>query len=175
MAAVETRTGWNADEAVTRLFADHHLSLTRLAMLLTSDSGVAEEIVADAYVQLHARWRRLDDHGKALAYLRATVVNRSRSALRHRRVVDRHVASTSGSLPDAPSAESSALDRITSASILAALGALPDRQREALVLRYYGDLSESEIAETMGCSQGAVKSHLFRGMAALRRGAEQWS
>jgi RNA polymerase sigma-70 factor (sigma-E family) len=175
VAAVETRTGWNADEAVTRLFAAHHLPLTRLATLLTSESGLAEEIVADAYVQLHARWRLLDDQDKALAYLRAIVVNRSRSALRHRRVVDRHVASTSASLPDAPSAESAALDRITSASILAALAALPARQREALVLRYYGDLSESEIADTMGCSRGAVKSHLSRGMAALRRGAGQWS
>jgi RNA polymerase sigma-70 factor (sigma-E family) len=173
MAAVAERTGWNADEAVTRLFAAHYLTLTRLAALLTSEPAVAEEIVADAYVQLHARWSRLDDPDKALAYLRATVVNRSRSALRRRRVAERHVAAA-GPEPHAPSAEAGALDRLTAAAVVAAVAALPTRQREALVLRYYADLDEAAIAAAMGCSRGAVKSHLSRGLAALRRGAQQW-
>lgn len=174
MVVTDQATGWNADEAVTRLFAAHYQGLVRLASLLLADRYLAEDIVADAYVQLHARWRRLDDTDKALAYLRATVVNRSRSALRHRRVVERYVAAVQPG-PDAPSAEKGALDRLAHDATIAALAELPARQREALVLRYYGELSEAEIAEAMGCSRGAVKSHTARGMAALRVRMERWS
>jgi RNA polymerase sigma-70 factor (sigma-E family) len=134
----------------------------------------AEEVVQDAYVQLHSRWRRLDDTDKALAYLRATVVNRCRSALRHRRVVERHIARQVAE-PDAPSAESGAIERLRHEAVVAVLATLPARQREALVLRYYADLSEAEIAEAMGCSRGAVKSHTARGMATLRAQTEHWS
>lgn len=158
---------WAADEAVTRLFAAHYRPLVRLAALLQRDREVAEEIVQDAYVGLHARWHRLRDADKALAYLRASVVNRSRSALRHRHVVDRH-ARGERPPPDAPSAEAGALQALEHADVVAALHGLPARQREALVLRYYLDLSEADIAETMRISRGAVKSHASRGMAGLR-------
>lgn len=158
---------WDADQAVTSLFAAHYRPLVRLAALLLRDSGAAEEVVQDAYVALHGRWWRLREPDKALAYLRACVVNKSRSALRHRRVVDRH-ALTQRPLPDAPSAEAGALGALDSAAVVAALHELPTRQREALVLRYYGDLSEAEIADTMGISRGAVKSHTSRGIATLR-------
>ncbi|GAA4686824.1 SigE family RNA polymerase sigma factor [Phytohabitans rumicis] len=165
-------TVWAADEAVTHLFAAHYRSLVRLATLLLHDSGRAEEVVQDAYVALHGHWRRLRDADKALAYLRASVVNRSRSALRHRKVVDRHLALARPD-PDVPSAESGALDTLRHDTVVAALRALPTRQREALVLRYYLDLSEADIAITMGCSRGAVKSHCSRGMAALRETLER--
>jgi RNA polymerase sigma-70 factor (sigma-E family) len=158
---------WDADEAVTRLFAAHYRPLVRLATLLLHDQGMAEEIVQDAYVALHGRWRGLRDSYKALAYLRATVVNRSRSALRHRGVVERHLASATQP-DDVPSAEAGALGALEHAAVVAALRALPARQREAIVLRYYMDLSEADIAEAMGCSRGAVKSHTSRGMGALR-------
>ncbi|HEU5107006.1 MAG TPA: sigma factor, partial [Micromonosporaceae bacterium] len=99
---------WSADEAVSRLFAAHYRTLVRLATLLLREPYAAEETVQDAYVALHRRWRGLRDPDKALGYLRATVVNRCRSALRHRRVVAAHlVASRPG--PDAPSAEAGAL------------------------------------------------------------------
>ncbi|HKE64133.1 MAG TPA: SigE family RNA polymerase sigma factor [Micromonosporaceae bacterium] len=176
MLAADAATGWTADEAVTRLFAAHYRSLVRLATLLLDDTGRAEEIVSDAYVAMHSRWRSLDDTDKALAYLRATVVNRSRSALRHRRVVERHAAASAAEASmTAPSAESGALARLQHDVVLATLAELPARQREALVLRYYGDLSEAEIAEAMGCSRGAVKSHAARGMAALRNRMERWT
>jgi RNA polymerase sigma-70 factor (sigma-E family) len=158
---------WDADEAVTLLFGAHYRSLVRLAALLLRDASAVEEIVQDAYVALHGRWWRLRDPDKALAYLRATVVNRSRSALRHRKVVDRYVAAFRPP-PDMPSAEAGALGALEHAAVVAALHALPTRQREALVLRYYVDLSEADIAEAMGVSRGAVKSHTSRGMAALR-------
>jgi RNA polymerase sigma-70 factor (sigma-E family) len=163
---------WTADEAVTHLFGAHYRSLVRLAMLLLHEQAVAEEIVQDAYVALHANWRRLREADKALAYLRVAVVNRSRSALRHRRVVLSHLAAARPT-PDAPSAEAGAMQALHNAAVMAAVRALPARQREAIVLRYYVDLSEAEIAEAMGISRGAVKSHTARGIAALKDTVER--
>jgi len=158
---------WDADEAVTQLYAVHYRSLVRLSALLLHDTAAAEEVVQDAFVAMHGRWRRLHDPDKALAYLRQSVVNGSRSALRHRGVVQRYLPRLA--LPaTAPSAEHGAMDRLEHDAVIAALHLLPARQREALVLRYYGDLSEADIATAMGISRGAVKSHASRGMAALR-------
>lgn len=162
---------WDADEAVTQLFRAHYRTLVRLAALLCGDGSRAEELTQDAYVQLHARWRQLRDTDKALAYLRQSVVNRSRSSLRHRLVVSRYLAAQPPP-PQAPSAEHGALDLLAQSSMLDALRALPERQREALILRYYLDLSEAEIADSMGVSRGAVKSHTARGIAALRQSLE---
>jgi RNA polymerase sigma-70 factor (sigma-E family) len=162
---------WNADEAVTQLFRAHYRTLVRLAALLCGDASRAEELAQDAYVQLHTRWRQLRDTDKALAYLRQSVVNRSRSSLRHRLVVSRYLAAQPPPA-QAPSAEHGALDLLAQASMLDALRALPGRQREALILRYYLDLSEADIAEAMGVSRGAVKSHTARGIAALRSSLE---
>ena len=101
------------------------------------------------------------------------MVNRSRSALRHRGVVERFLRRQGPTLADParaePSAETQALAAEQHAQMLAAVRALPPRQREALVLRYYADLSEAQTAEAMGISAGAVKSHTARGLAALRR------
>ncbi len=163
---------WDADEAVTRLFTAHYRPLVRLATLLLRDPQGAEEVVQDSYVALHTHWRRLRDPDKALAYLRQSVVNRSRSALRRRVVADRYTA-TARRVDNAPSAEAGALGLLEHATVMAALRALPARQREALVLRYYADLSEAEIAEVMGVSRGAVKSHTARGVAALRQTLER--
>jgi RNA polymerase sigma-70 factor (sigma-E family) len=166
--ADETRVaGWTADEAVTRLFSAHYRQLVRLAALLLGDQSVAEELVQDAYVRLHQHWGRLRDPDRALGYLRTSVVNAARSAQRHRGVADRFLARWRPP-PDVPSAESGALGILEHEAVVAALRALPARQREALVLRYYADLSESDIAEAMGISRGAVKSHASRGIAALR-------
>jgi RNA polymerase sigma-70 factor (sigma-E family) len=163
---------WTADEAVTHLFSAHYRPLVRLATLLLREPGAAEEIVQDAYVALHGHWWRVRDADKALPYLRMTVVNRCRSALRHRKVVQAHLAA-SRPPPDEPSAEASAMRILIAEDVVAALRGLPARQREALVLRYYADLSEGEIAETMGVSRGSVKSHTARGMAALRNVLER--
>jgi RNA polymerase sigma-70 factor (sigma-E family) len=156
---------WTADEALERLYAAHWRQLVRLSVLLVRDLGEAEEVVQDAFIAVHRRWDRLRDHDKALAYLRQAVVNQSRSTLRHRMVVARHVArGPDPALPDPEPAE--VLDR--RAAVLEAMRALPQRQREVLALRYYLDLSEAEIAATLGISRGAVKSHASRGAAALR-------
>jgi len=167
----ETAASWSADEAVTALFAAHYRPLVRLATLLLHDAGVAEEVTQDAFVALHGRWSRLREPDRAVAYLRQIVVNRSRSALRHRGVVERFL-SRQGPAAHAPSAEAGAMASAEFDRMLVAVRARPTRQREAVVLRYYADLPEADIAEAMGVSRGAVKSHLFRAMAALRRSME---
>lgn len=156
---------WDADRAVTAIYSEHYRSLVRLAAFLVRDSATAEEVVQDSFVAMHGAWRRLRDTDKALSYLRQSVVNRSRSVLRHRIVVDKN---TPKPPPDMPSAEHGAIIQLERSAVVTALRALPERQREALVLRYYGDMSEAQIASVMGISRGAVKSHTARAMSALR-------
>jgi RNA polymerase sigma-70 factor (sigma-E family) len=159
---------WDADTAVEELYAAHYRRLVRLSVLLVRDQETAEEVVQDAFVAMHGRWRRLRDPELALAYLRQAVVNRSRSVLRHRGVQHRHADAERPVVHDLPGVDEAALATERRATLLDALRALPDRQREVLALRYYLDLSEAEIAATLGISPGAVKSHASRGVAALR-------
>jgi RNA polymerase sigma-70 factor (sigma-E family) len=165
-ASLESVSGeWDATRAVTAIYTTHYRSLVRLAVLLVRDVATAEEVVQDSFITMHAAWRRLRDTEKALSYLRQSVVNRSRSVLRHRMVVDKNAPKPA---PDMPSAEQGAISLLERSAVIAALRTLPPRQREALVLKYYADLSEAQIATAMGISRGAVKSHTARGVAALR-------
>jgi RNA polymerase sigma-70 factor (sigma-E family) len=164
------RPGRDADGAVTELYSLHYQMLVRLAALLVRDAATAEDVVQDSFVAVHDGWQRLRDDHSALAYLRQAVVNRSRSVLRHRAVADKHPEKPS---PDMPSAEHGALVQLERSAVIAALRKLPGRQREAIVLRYYADFSEAEVAAAMGISRGAVKSHTARAMAALRADLEQ--
>jgi RNA polymerase sigma-70 factor (sigma-E family) len=156
---------WDAARAVTAIYTTHYRSLVRLAVLLVRDVATAEEVVQDSFIAMHDAWRRLRDTEKALSYLRQSVVNRSRSVLRHRMVVDKNAPKPA---PDMPSAEQGAISLLERSAVIAALRTLPPRQREALVLKFYADLSEAQIAAAMGISRGAVKSHTARGVAALR-------
>lgn len=165
LVSTQVDTDIAADRAVTELYGTHYRSLVRLAALLVRDLGTAEEVVQDAFVAMHGGWGRLRDNDKALAYLRQAVVNRSRSVLRHRQVVDRNAPKPP---PDMPSAEHGAIALFERSAVIAALRTLPARQREALVLRFYADMAEAQIAETMRISRGAVKSHTARAMQALR-------
>ena len=160
--------GPDADSALEQLYAAHWRRLVRLAVLLLHDQGAAEEVVQDAFVAMHGRWRSLRDPDKALAYLRQSVVNRSRSALRHRGVVERYVARQSPVVLNDDPADLPALATDRRTAVLDALRTLPTRQREVLALRHYLELSEAEIAETLGISRGSVKAHASRGSAALR-------
>jgi len=154
-----------ATQALTALYSAHYRSLVRLAVLLLHDLATAEEVVQDSFVALYLGIHRLRESDKALAYMRSAVVNRSRSVLRHRVVVERNPAKPA---PDGPSAEHGALELLERSAVVAALRELPVRQREVVVLRYYADLSEAQIAATMGITRGAVKSHTSRAMASLR-------
>ena len=164
-AAAQAACDWDAGRALAELYAVHYQALVRLAALLVRDTATAEEVVQDSFVAMHASWRRLRDSGKASSYLRRCVVNRSRSVLRHQMVTERNMLQPP---PEMPSAEQGAMALLERSAVVAALHGLPARQREALVLRYYADLPEAEIASAMGISQGAVKSHVFRAMSALR-------
>ena len=165
-ASLEAVSGeWDAARAVTEIYTTHYRSLVRLAVLLVRDVATAEEVVQDSFIAMHGAWRRLRDPEKALSYLRQSVVNKSRSVLRHRMVVDKNAPKPA---PDMPSAEQGALSLLERSAVIAALRTLPLRQREALVLKFYADLSEAQIATAMGISRGAVKSHTARGVAALR-------
>lgn len=157
----------DADSTLEQLYDEHYVRLVRLSVLLLGDTGRAEEVVQDAFVAVYQRLDRLGPSGVAdlPAYLRQTVVNRSRSTLRHLRVVDRHAPRAP---LDAPGADDAVLRDDRRRVVLEALGLLPRRQREVLALRHYLDLSEKEIAATLGISQGAVKSHASRGSATLR-------
>ena len=154
-----------AEDRLTELYTAHYRSLVRLAAFLTGDRDNAEEVVQDAYVKVHGSWRGLREPDKAEAYLRTAVVNLSRSRLRRRQVAAKHRPEPP---PDVASAESAAMRSAQRDAVVRALQQLPRRQREAVVLRYYGDLSEAQTASAMGCSVGAVKSHTSRAMAALR-------
>jgi RNA polymerase sigma-70 factor (sigma-E family) len=162
----------HADQAVAQLYSNHYRSLVRLAGLLVRDEPTAEEVVQECFIAMHDGWLRLREEDKALSYLKQAVVNRARSVLRHRSVVDRNAPKPA---PDMPSAEQGATSLLERSAVIAALRALPDRQRQALILRYYADLSEAQIAEMMGISKGAVKSHTARGMSSLRAVLEQTS
>jgi RNA polymerase sigma-70 factor (sigma-E family) len=155
----------DAAQAVTALYSTHYRSLVRLAALLVRDAATAEEIVQDSFTALHTAWPRVRDTEKALFYLRQSVVNRSRSVLRHRVIVDKDAPKPA---PDLSTAEQAALNLLEHRQVVMAMRSLPPRQREALVLRYYGDLSEAQVASAMGISRGAVRSHLARAFASLR-------
>jgi len=156
---------WDADAAVSHLYAAHWTSLLRLATMLTGDRATGEDVLQDAFVALHRRWRRIGEPATALAYLRTSVVNGARSVARHRAVEFKHRSPA----PPAPAGpEEHALRAVQDARVLAALRTLPQRQQEVLVLRYYADLSEEQIATTLGISRGAVKSYAHRAMSTLR-------
>lgn len=159
----------SVEEEVARLHRRHYRSLVRLAALLLDDVGSSEEVVQDAFVKVQLGWGRLADPERAPAYLRSVVLNGARSRMRHRQVRARHLQAVP---PPVPSAEVGALAADDHDRVVAALQRLPVRQREAVVLRYYLDLSEAEMVTAMGISSGSVKTHLHRALIALHKTLE---
>lgn len=145
-------------------YREHYRSLVRLASLLVDDLGTCEELVQEAFVSVWRHGVSLTQPDRLPAYLRSAVLNGARSHVRRRIVRRRHLQLA----PDpAPGAEVTAMAGDPADEVLTALRALPDRQREVLALRYYLDLSEDQIAATLGISKGSVKTHAHRGLAAL--------
>jgi RNA polymerase sigma-70 factor (sigma-E family) len=161
--ATTATQAWDRGE-LRDLYQHHRWDLVRLARLVLHDPVDAEEVVQDAFVQAHLSWAKLRDPAKGLAYLRSAVLNAARSRLRHQKVVERYDPGPAriGASPETALEADDDRQRV-----MAALRSLPDRQRECLVLRYYLDLSEAEIATTLGISPGSVKTHAHRGLAAL--------
>ncbi len=166
MAIPLARSVPEADDALAALHRAHYRSLVRLGALLLGDTETSEEVVQDAFIKLQLRWGGLRDIDKAPAYLRSAVLNGARSQLRRRGVRRRHAERRTPNL-DAGSAESGAMAIEDHRRVVAAMRALPERQREALALKFYLDLSEADIAAAMGVSVGSVKTHVHRGLAAL--------
>jgi RNA polymerase sigma-70 factor (sigma-E family) len=174
MSVTEPGEGWAVAQSVapndsvvdiTHLYATHRLPLVRMAVLLVDDLGTAEDVVQDAFTALHLRARLLRDPHAAVGYLRVSVVNGCRSALRRRKVRRAH--------PDmedpgtSPGADRDVLLAEEHRDVLAAMRCLPRRQQEVLLLRYWSDLSEAEIASTLGVAIGTVKSAASRGLDRL--------
>jgi RNA polymerase sigma-70 factor (sigma-E family) len=182
---VNTDTGTAGPEAarqVTLLYSEHALGLARLAVIMLGDPGTAEDIVQDAFLGLYRRWHTLADPSRAQGYLRSSVLNGCRTAARRRS--RREAFARSGPLADpgfyggpraAESAEALALLSEEHHETLAAIRALPARQREAVVLRYYLDLSEAQTAAAMGVAVGTVKSATSRALAKLARALKEES
>jgi RNA polymerase sigma-70 factor (sigma-E family) len=148
------------------LYRDHRMRMVRLAVLLVDDPSTAEDVVQEAFAGLHRHWSGLRDEAAAIGYLRTAVVNGSRSVLRRRRTARDYVPPHQVT---ARSAESLALLSTEHQAVVDALATLPPRQREVLVLRYYGGLSEAEIADATGISRGTVKSTASRALDAVAR------
>ena len=158
-----------AETAVTALYEAHALGLVRLAYVMLGDRATAEDVVQEAFGGLYRRWDELSDKERAPAYVRSSVLNGCRSALRRRRVQSAETLHE----PPAASAETAALTIEERREVTRALRRLPDRQREVLVLRFYLDETEAEIARAMGISQSTVRSTAHRGLAALGRLLEE--
>jgi RNA polymerase sigma-70 factor (sigma-E family) len=156
--------------AVTDLFREHHLELVRLAVLMTGDLATAEDVVQDAFEHLHRSWRRLREPGSGLAYARTSVVNGCRMAHRRTAVARRYAPRLASRDAGGPDAAAAMADE---SEMMAALRALPRRQREVLVLRYYADLDIAEIAATLRIGPSAVRSTISRGLAGLARALER--
>jgi RNA polymerase sigma-70 factor (sigma-E family) len=163
--------GQVAGREVTALYEAQALSLTRLAYVMLGDRPAAEDVVQEAFLGLYKRWSKLRDTASAPGYLRTSVVNGCRMVLRSRARRDDRSA---GELPW-ESAEAAALVSEEHRHLLLAIRTLPPRQREALVLRYYLDLSEEETARSMGIRRGTVKSATSRAIAALGQRMQEYS
>lgn len=161
---VEVASGVSCD--VDTLYRQHRDGLLRLAFLLVGDAATAEDVVQDVFVGLHQRWSTLRDPALGLTYARSAVLNRSRSVLRRRVTARRHMIREG---EPAWSAESVVLLGEQRREVLVALSRIAPRQREVLVLRYWLELSEREIADALAISVGSVKSAASRGLDALER------
>jgi RNA polymerase sigma-70 factor (sigma-E family) len=150
---------------VAAVFEIHYAHLVRLAWALVGDPTEAEDVVMDAFAGLERRWNHVRRTEDAFFYLRTSVVNGSRSRLRRVRVA--RAKSHSLADPDGAPAEQVALLHLEHQAVVIALRGLPRRQREVLVLRYYEEATEAEIAETLGISTGSVKTHASRGLHAV--------
>jgi RNA polymerase sigma-70 factor (sigma-E family) len=161
----ELRDEPNAGDALTDLYRRHALALIRLAYVMLGDRQAAEDVVQDAFAGLYRRWGRLADQAKAVPYLRASVLNGCRSAIRRQRPVMELVDLESADV----SAEAAMLAGEQQRVLMRAIRRLPQRQRETLVLRFYLDEPDAEIARLMGVRESTVRSTTHRALAALGR------
>jgi len=163
-----------AEEAVTALYEAHALGMIRLAHTMLGDRQGAEDVVQEAFCGLYRRWSHLADPASAVHYVRSAVLNHCRSVLR-RRTTSQAPRGLASHPEPVRSAESAVLTTEERDEIMRAVRRLPPRQREALVLRFYLDLSAEETATTMGISPSSVRSATHRALASLGRMLQEQS
>jgi len=163
--AVEVPEAPPQTRGLEELYARHAGAMVGLAYLLTGDRYQAEDLAQDAFVRVAGRFRHLRDPDAFEGYLRRTIVNLFTSQLRRRRV-ERAYLAREARRPEPVSADEPDVE--TREELWAAVHRLPERQRAAVVLRYYEDLSERDVAAALGCSPAAAKSLVARGMETLR-------
>jgi RNA polymerase sigma-70 factor (sigma-E family) len=154
---------------VRALYEERHAELVRFATFITGDADAAQDVSQEAFMRVYDAWDRLEDPDRAVAYLRATVVNLSRGRHRHQLVAQRNQPPR---LVAVPSAEDDAIGRVGRNAVLAAVSALPSRQRACVVMRHWLRMTESEIAATLDLSIGSVRTHNKRGVQTLQRKLE---
>lgn len=165
------KTAWTSDELarasfVEKLYRQEAVSLVRLARMFTDDRTGAEDIVQEAFIRLYHAADRIQDGEKSASYLRSIVLNLARDHNRRGLLSLRHQDSMRDRrVPDVP--EDRVVRSEDRSEVIAALNDLSPRQRDCLVLRYYMDLTETQIASTLAISPNSVKTHCRRGMAAL--------
>jgi RNA polymerase sigma-70 factor (sigma-E family) len=159
----------HAAAAVAALYQANALSMIRMAHVVLGDRGAAEDVVQDAFCGLYRRWGHLSDHDKALSYIRSSVLNGCRSALRKNRPELSPEPSSRAERSRQPPGEDAVIDEDERVTMMAALRKLPHRQREVLVLRFYLDLTDQEIAAEMGIGASTVRSAATRALGALGR------
>lgn len=152
------------DTGFEDLYRRELVPMVQLAYLLVGREDVANDAVHDAFAKVYERWSKIDNHG---GYLRTSVVNRCRDVQRRRRRDRRRARSQTLTADELPVVELGALELVD------ALLKLPAKQREVLVLRFYADMSEAEVADHVGIPAGTVKSHVSRGLAELRKVVER--
>ena len=162
-AGMVERARAGRDKAMLELFDEHYEPLCRLAFVILGDHALAEEIVMEAFLRTCSGWGALRDTSRADVYLRRAVINLSRSGIR-RKLAERRARASIEARPPTPSNPDAAE---TNAVLLAAVRQLPERQRACVVLLYYEDLSEAQIAEVLACSVGTVKSQLHKARTKL--------
>ena len=151
---------------IETLYEEHAGRALRLAILLTGDRHRAEDLVQDAFVRIVGSFGHLRVRSSFGAYLNRTIVNLSRDRGRRLRLERREIE-REGRAPRPPAEGQPDLG--VREELLGALAALPHRQRAAIVLRYYQDLSERDVADALGCSVTAAKALITRGMETLRK------
>jgi RNA polymerase sigma-70 factor (sigma-E family) len=174
MSSPGKRADLGATAAVSALYQDYALSMVRLAHVILGDRAAAEDVVQEAFSGLYRRWGHLSDHDKALSYVRTCVLNASRTALRRgKREFSAESPGGRGTRPIQSASQMSVDDEDERVTVMAALRRLPNRQREVLVLRFYLDMTDQEIADQMGIGASTVRSSAHRALVAVGRILEE--
>jgi RNA polymerase sigma-70 factor (sigma-E family) len=170
MSAVMEKTEVRASGRVADLYRLHAPAASRLAFLITGDRGRAEDLVHDAFVKVIGRFGDIRDPDAFGTYLKRSVINLANSYFRRRKLERMHLEREGRAARDESAYEQDPVER---EALWRVLGGLPTRQRAAIVLRFYEDLSEKQTADVLGVPVGTVKSMVSRGLEVLRKEVER--